>query len=70
MHISKDYNTMLKNYKDNALKSKEQKRALLFIKQKLDSAKWFIDAIMQRQNTLISTMSCIMEYPKRIFFDR
>lgn len=67
MHISKDYNMMLKNYKDNALKSKEQKRALLFIKQKLDSAKWFIDAIMQRQNTLISTMSCIMDIQKEYF---
>jgi len=67
MHISRDYNNMLKGYKENALKSKEQKKALLFIKQKLDSAKWFIDAIKQRQNTLISTMSCIIEIQKEYF---
>ncbi len=67
MHISKDYSNMLKGYKENAIKSKDQKKALLFIKQKLDSAKWFIDAIKQRQNTLISTMSCIMEIQKDYF---
>lgn len=67
MHISKDYTNMLNNYKDNALKSKDQKKALLFIKQKLDSAKWFIDAIKQRQNTLISTMSCIMNFQEKYF---
>jgi RNA polymerase sigma-54 factor len=67
MHISKDYSNMLKGYKENAVKSKDQKKALLFIKQKLDSAKWFIDAIKQRQNTLISTMSCIMDIQKEYF---
>jgi RNA polymerase sigma-54 factor len=67
MHISRDYSNMLKNYKENAIKSKEQKKALLFVKQKLDSAKWFIDAIKQRQNTLISTMSCIMDIQKEYF---
>lgn len=67
MHISRDYNNMLKSYKENALKTKDQKKALLFIKQKLDSAKWFIDAIKQRQNTLISTMSCIMDIQKDYF---
>ncbi len=67
MHISRDYNNMLKGYKENALKTKDQKKALLFIKQKLDSAKWFIDAIKQRQNTLISTMSCIMDIQREYF---
>ena len=67
MHISKDYNNMLKSYKENALKTKDQKKALLFIKQKLDSAKWFIDAIKQRQNTLLSTMSCIMNIQREYF---
>jgi RNA polymerase sigma-54 factor len=67
MHISRDYSNMLKSYKENALKSKDQKKALLFIKQKLDSAKWFIDAIKQRQNTLISTMSCIMSIQEKYF---
>lgn len=67
MHVSKDYNNMLKGYKEKAIKSKDQKRALIFIKQKLDSAKWFIDAIKQRQNTLISTMTCIMDIQKEYF---
>ena len=67
MHISKDYNNMLKGYKENPKKNKDQKKALLFIKQKLDSAKWFIDAIKQRQNTLISTMSCIIDIQKEYF---
>ena len=67
MHISKDYNNMLKGYKENPKKNKEQKKALLFIKQKLDSAKWFVDAIKQRQNTLMATMSCIMNIQKAYF---
>lgn len=67
MHISRDYNNMLKSYKENALKSKDQKKALLFVKQKLDAAKWFIDAIKQRQNTLMSTMACIMDIQKEYF---
>ncbi|NCD43139.1 MAG: RNA polymerase sigma-54 factor, partial [Bacteroidia bacterium] len=47
--------------------SKDQKNAVLFIKQKIDSAKWFIDAIQQRHNTLFTTMSAIMEYQKEYF---
>ena len=53
---------MMKGYKDAKTKTKSQKEAVLFIKQKLDSAKWFIDAIKQRQQTLLLTMNAIMDY--------
>ena len=58
---------MLKAYKESKNKTKSQKEAVLFIKQKLDSAKWFIDAIKQRQHTLFSTMSAIMNYQRDYF---
>ena len=58
---------MLKGYKESKDKSKSQKDAVLFIKQKLDAAKWFIDAIRQRQQTLFITMSAIMHYQKAYF---
>ncbi|QSS97783.1 RNA polymerase factor sigma-54 [Psychroflexus sp. ALD_RP9] len=67
MHVSHEYANMLKAYKESNNKSKSQKEAVLFIKQKLDSAKWFIDAIKQRQHTLISTMTAIMNYQKDYF---
>lgn len=67
LHVSKNYNEMLKGYKDTKKKSKAQKDTVLFIKQKLDAAKWFIDAIKQRQQTLFVTMSTIMEYQKEYF---
>lgn len=51
---------MLKGYSDATKKSKTQKDAVMFIKQKLDAAKWFIDAIKQRQQTLLITMNAIM----------
>ena len=62
LHISNEYNNMLKGYKESKTKTKSQKDAILFIKQKLDSAKWFIDAIKQRQQTLFVTMTAIMHY--------
>ncbi len=67
MHISNDYSNMLKGYKESKEKTKSQKDAVMFIKQKLDSAKWFIDAIKQRQQTLMVTMSSIMNYQKEFF---
>lgn len=67
LHVSKEYSEMLKTYKESASKSKSQKDAVLFIKQKLDSAKWFIEAIQQRQQTLFVTMSAIMHYQKDYF---
>lgn len=67
MHISRDYSNMLKGYKEAKTKTKEQKEAVFFIKQKLDSAKWFIDAIKQRQETLYSTMYAIMMHQEEYF---
>ena len=62
LHISREYNNMLKGYQESTVKSKSQKDAVFFIKQKLDAAKWFIDAIKQRQQTLLVTMNTIMHY--------
>ena len=67
LHISKEYSNMLEGYKQSKEKSKSQKDAVLFIKQKLDAAKWFIDAIKQRQQTLYITMNAIMQYQKEYF---
>ncbi|MGO3706224.1 MAG: RNA polymerase factor sigma-54 [Mesonia hippocampi] len=67
MHVSREYSNMLKTYKESKEKSKEQKDAVLFIKQKLDAAKWFIDAVKQRQETLMLTMSAIMHYQEDYF---
>lgn len=67
LHISQEYSTMLRAYKESTEKTKSQKEAVLFIKQKLDSAKWFIDAIKQRQQTLLVTMNAIVEYQKDYF---
>lgn len=67
LHVSREYTNMLEGYKSAREKSKEQKDAVLFIKQKLDAAKWFIDAIHQRQQTLYVTMNAIMNYQREYF---
>lgn len=67
LHVSKEYSNMLKGYKEAKEKSKSQKDTVLFIKQKLDAAKWFIDAIRQRQQTLFITMNAIMHYQEEYF---
>lgn len=67
LHVSREYNNMLKGYKESQDKSKSQKDTVMFIKQKLDAAKWFIDAIRQRQQTLFITMNSIMQYQKEYF---
>ncbi len=67
LHISKSYTHMLEGYKNARNRSKSQKETVMFIKQKLDAAKWFIDAIKQRQQTLYVTMSTIMELQKEYF---
>ncbi|HEX8269944.1 MAG TPA: RNA polymerase factor sigma-54 [Flavobacterium sp.] len=69
LHVSKDYQEMMQTYKVSKNKSTQQKDAVQFIKQKLDSAKWFIDAIRQRQETLYVTMNAIMHYQKEYFLD-
>lgn len=67
LHVSKEYSNMLNAYKESINKSKAQKDAVQFIKQKLDAAKWFIEAIQQRQQTLFVTMSAIMHYQQEFF---
>jgi len=65
LHINDTYLNVLKSYKENAdakKSPKKDKKALMFIKQKIDSAKWFIDAIQQRQQTLYKTMYAIMQF--------
>lgn len=69
LHVSKDYQEMLQTYKVSKDKSHAQKDAVQFIKQKLDAAKWFIDAIKQRQETLWVTMNAIMHYQQEFFLD-
>ncbi len=67
LNVSREYKDMLETYKSTNKKNKAQKDAALFVKQKLDSAKWFIEAIRQRQQTLMITMSSIMEHQKEYF---
>ncbi len=67
LHVSREYNNLLKGYSESKEKSKSQKDAVYFIKQKLDAAKWFIDAVKQRQQTLLKTMTAIMEHQKEYF---
>lgn len=67
LRISEGYRDMLKTYDSNQKKDKRQREALLFIKQKIDAAKWFIDAIKQRQHTLLITMNAILEYQSEFF---
>ncbi len=65
LRINRSYVDMLETYSEN--KHSKGKEAMMFVKQKIDSAKWFIDAIKQRQNTLYLTMSAIMEYQEDYF---
>lgn len=69
LRLSAAYNEMLHTYSRDKSQKKEMKDAVLFVKQKIDSAKWFIDAIKQRQNTLLLTMNAILEYQHEYFFD-
>ncbi|MGZ5190363.1 MAG: RNA polymerase factor sigma-54 [Flavisolibacter sp.] len=67
LRISEGYRDMLRDYDRGAKKDRRQKEAVLFIKQKIDAAKWFIDAIKQRQHTLLSTMTAIMNHQHDFF---
>lgn len=70
LYISSKYKEMLETYgenKDNI--TKKDKEAVLFIKQKIDSAKWFVDAVKQRQHTLMKTMSAIMNFQREYFLE-
>jgi len=70
LRVNENYREMLISYKQSGQgkkKSKQEKEAVMFIKQKIDSAKWFIDAIKQRQETLYKTMYSIMQYQYEYF---
>ena len=67
LSLSRQYRDMLEHYKASKEKNKAEKEAALFVKQKLDSAKWFIYAIVQRQQTLMLTMQSILNYQRDYF---
>ncbi len=70
LRINDQYKDMLKSYRASSRKGKanrEQKEAVVFIKQKIDTAKWFIDAIRQRQETMYNSMYAIMQYQYDFF---
>ena len=67
LHISRSYNNMLAGYKETKQKTSVQKETVSFIKQKLDAAKWFIEAIKQRQQTLYLTMGAIIDFQEAYF---
>ncbi|MDG1759659.1 MAG: RNA polymerase factor sigma-54 [Flavobacteriaceae bacterium] len=67
LHISRSYSNMLAGYKETKQKTNAQKETVSFIKQKLDAAKWFIEAIKQRQQTLYLTMGAIIDFQEAYF---
>ncbi len=69
LRISKSYTEMFKAYDKGDKKDKKLKEAVTFVKQKLDAAKWFIDAIKQRQHTLLRTMKAIVDFQYEFFLE-
>ncbi|MGC9331980.1 MAG: RNA polymerase factor sigma-54 [Bacteroidales bacterium] len=69
LHVNQTYADMIKGYKQNKKRTKKDKEAMMFVKQKLDAAKWFIDAIKQRQNTLLLTMEAIVKHQYQFFIE-
>ncbi len=70
LRISRSYSDLIEGYRQNkAAQSRDQKELVGFVKQKLESAKWFIDAIKQRQSTLLVTMEAILEFQTEYFRD-
>ena len=70
LRVNSTYNEMFQEYATNkSNQSREQKDAVMFVKQKIDSARWFIDAIKQRQQTLLTTMMAIVKYQKQFFIE-
>lgn len=68
LRVSRQFSDMMKGYSENRESmSSDDKQAVLFMKQKMDSAKWFIDAVQQRQNTLQRTMEAIVKYQYDFF---
>ncbi len=69
LKVNRSYSEMLESYSRDKAAGKQNRDAIMFVKQKLDSAKWFIDAMRQRQNTLLLTMNAILEYQKEYFVE-
>ena len=69
LKVSRAYIDMFKAYDKGDKKDKKLREAVTFVKQKLDSAKWFIDAIKQRQHTLLRTMQAIVEFQYDYFLE-
>ena len=69
LRVSRNYTEMFQTYDKSAKNDKKLKEAVTFVKQKLDAAKWFIEAIKQRQQTLLRTMHAILEFQKEFFFE-
>jgi RNA polymerase sigma-54 factor len=69
LRISRSYTEMFKAYDKSDKKDKKLKEAVSFVKQKLDAAKWFIDAIKQRQQTLLRTMKAIIDFQYDFFLE-
>lgn len=69
LKVNRGYSEMLESYSRDKAAGKQNRDAIMFVKQKLDSAKWFIDAMRQRQNTLLLTMNAILEYQKEYFVE-
>ncbi|MCT4637230.1 MAG: RNA polymerase factor sigma-54 [Bacteroidales bacterium] len=69
LRVSRTYSEMLDTFYNNKDKSGKGKDTMAFVKQKMDSAKWFIDAIRQRQNTLLLTMNAIIGYQYDFFVE-
>jgi RNA polymerase sigma-54 factor len=67
LRVSEGYREMLRDYEKGSKSDRRQKEAVMFIKQKIDAAKWFIDAIRQRQQTLLLTMNAIMHHQHEFF---
>jgi RNA polymerase sigma-54 factor len=67
LRISRSYADMMNAYDKSKTKDKHLKETVTFLKQKLDSAMWFINAIRQRQMTLLNTMSAIVDYQYEFF---
>lgn len=67
LKVSREYEQLMRSYAEGAKTSKSDKEALTFVKSKLEGAKWFIDAIKQRNNTLLTTMEAIMTYQREYF---
>lgn len=69
LRVSRSYSEMFKAYDKSDKKDKKLKEAVTFVKHKLDAAKWFIDAIKQRQQTLLKTMKAIVDFQYDFFLE-